>query len=225
MTPRAPVPGAPVAAAAAQAARPAVVAAPPPSAPPPAAAVVAAAAAPEEEGGVEHNQVMPPNAPVAADRLSELELNTVGEPDAAVDVDMLEGLDTGRMDDLTASAEDAPPPEDFDNGRLGDERVTLELDVEAEVVVDDDDDAVGAEVDEASNRIPCPACGMPDQVLGTVCDGCGRRLPQPQRQAVVLKVDERQDTVFVRCKACGVPSRAGKPCNDCGVISPYPSDD
>ncbi|MBM4379527.1 MAG: hypothetical protein FJ086_09545 [Deltaproteobacteria bacterium] len=204
----------------------------PPAAGTPVAALVEAvpapaAAGPDEEGGIEHNQVMPPDARVAADRLSDLELNAVGGADGSVDEGVLEGLDTGRMDELTASAEEAPPPEDFDRGRLGDEHVALELDVEAEVVLDDDEED-GAEVAAAAaaaNRIPCPACGTPGQVLGTVCDGCGRRLPQPQRQAVVLMVDELQDTVWVRCKACGVPSRAGKPCGDCGVISPYPSND
>ena len=194
----------------------------------PAASVTVAAAPdgpPVDEGGIEHNQVMPPETVVQADRLSELEVNTVAGAEDVGDAGMLEGLDTGRMDELTASAEEAAPPEDFDRGRLGDEHVTLELDVEAEVVADDDEDDAEAGVAAANNRIPCPACGTPDQVLGTVCDGCGRRLPQPQRTAVILKVDERQDTVWVRCKACGVPSRAGKPCNDCGVISPYPSDD
>jgi hypothetical protein len=179
----------------------------------------------EEEGGIEHNQLMPSDASVQAEALSELELNTVGGADDGGEVGMLEGLDTGRMDDLTASADEAAPPEDFDRGRLGDEHVALELTVEAEVSVDDDDDAEGGAVAEPSNRIPCPACGTPGQVLGTVCDGCGRRLPQPQRAAVALKVDERQDTVWLRCKACGVPARAGKPCNDCGIISPYPTDD
>ncbi|MEN9799707.1 MAG: hypothetical protein RL653_3404 [Pseudomonadota bacterium] len=193
----------------------------------PAAPVPASAVPDGGEAGIEHNQVMPPDAAVQADTLAELELTSVGQGADVGEVGLLEGLDTGRMDGFTAGAEESAPPEDFDSGRLGDEHVAWEATLEAEIVADDDEDEAVVEAEVESNRIPCPACGTPDQVLGTVCDGCGRRLPQPQRKQIVMKADEssRQDTVWVRCKACGVPARAGKPCNDCGVISPFPSDD
>ncbi|MBX5483621.1 MAG: hypothetical protein IRZ16_17500 [Myxococcaceae bacterium] len=62
------------------------------------------------------------------------------------------------------------------------------------------------------------------QADGMICDRCGMRLPRyippPRAQAVPTDPDELPKVRH----ACGVVTRAGRPCSSCGVFVPLPAD-
>ncbi|MHB8873578.1 MAG: hypothetical protein ACYC8T_07820 [Myxococcaceae bacterium] len=160
-------------------------------------------------------------APVAVQRLAELEGNPIagGEAARAAPVQQIADLEVNRIlsgPDLPAMA--VPDLERAQVAPVGA--------VQVEAMADLD---LGREKD-LDPRTAAPAGAMTCrycrnvQASGLFCDKCGMRLPRTQAPAGAAAAGPKKfvQTVWTRCKSCGAPAKAGEKCGDCGRDVPFP---
>lgn len=156
----------------------------------------------------------PRQAQVPVDRMPDLELTPLVRPGIPVQQMPMPDLDRGRAPSVP-ELPGAPMPE-LDMGRASQVSVPVERIADLERHREDagGDPATPAPI----GAVTCRYCRNV-QAEGAICDRCGMRLPRYVAAAAPVELGSPEDAPTVR-HACGVKTRAGAPCESCGVFVP-----